>query len=208
MRVRGLRGYGRAATIGALAFAKGSRAKAVMLWPGLFLSTVMIAAHGKVYVSEDGNGTVAIRRLGIAPYVVMMLAIPVLLVAVFGVTFLIALVWPIGAIYVPLVASAMLLLLTAWVLAGLVITLQGRPKGASIREVGRETPKGRRYGIGNLAQRPGASWSALFLARDAIAEMPSGSVLCAVAGSEKLHDVYLQRGGFTAGRKLRVYRVV
>ncbi|WP_402843750.1 hypothetical protein [Microbacterium sp. GXS0129] len=208
MRVRGLSGYVQAATIGALAFAKGSRLKAVMLWLGMFLSTVMIATHGKVYVSEDGNGTVAIRRLGLWAYLIMLSVVPMVLVVVFGVTFFIALVWPIGAIYVPLVASAMLLLLTAWVLAGLIITLQGRPTGASIREVGRETPKGCRYGIGNLAQRPGTRWSALFLVRDAIAEMPAGSVLCAVAGSAELQDVYVRRGGLSAGKRLRVYRVI
>ncbi|MCD2498511.1 hypothetical protein [Microbacterium nymphoidis] len=208
MRVNGVRCFAAVATIGALALGGGSRIRALALWPALFLGTLSIAPFSRIYMTEDRNGTVAIRRLGLGQYVVALLAAPILLIAVFAVTALVNLVFPVGAIYVPLVAGGILFILSLWILAGLVVSLRGRQRGASLHETGPETPKGRRFAISNLAQRPGTYWTALTLAQQVIEQLPRGSVLCAVASDEKLAAVYVRRGGFTAGRRMRVYRVI
>lgn len=100
----------------------------------------------------------------------------------------------------PISGLVVLLVLTGFLLAGLVV-LGSSSTGIP---VGRETPRGDRYQIAALAQRPGTRISAIQLALRLRNSLPVGAVLVAVAHSDRLLEGYV-RLGFTRGAGRRVY---
>lgn len=100
----------------------------------------------------------------------------------------------------PLSGLVVLLVLTGFLLVGFLVlgsSSMGVPAGG-------ETPKGVRYQIAALAQRPGTRLSALQLALRLRDILPPGSVLIAFADNDRLLNGYT-RLGFTNGQGRWVY---
>ena len=100
----------------------------------------------------------------------------------------------------PLSGLVGLLVLTGFLLVGFLV-LGSSSMGVP---VGRETPKGDRYQIAALAQRPGTRLSAVQLALRLRDSLPVGAVLVSVADNDRLLESYV-RLGFSRGRGRRVY---
>ena len=100
----------------------------------------------------------------------------------------------------PISGLVVLLVLTGFLLAGFLVL------GSSSMGVpaGRETPRGDRYQIAALAQRPGTRLSAIQLALQLRDSLPTGAMLVAVADNDRLLEGYV-RLGFTRGRGRRVH---
>lgn len=72
------------------------------------------------------------------------------------------------------------------------------------RATGAETPKGERWQLGGVVQRPGTRISAVLLAWELMDRIGPGGTVVAVAPDKKWFKA-LQRFGFTPGHALRVY---
>ncbi|GAA1975478.1 hypothetical protein GCM10009718_09450 [Isoptericola halotolerans] len=154
-----------------------------------------------VYSSPDGDGMVVLARWRPALEIALAVLVLVPFAALFG--FLGSLVFPDGGV-LAVVLSAYAPVV--WVLVGgAVISVSGSAVGVS--PVGDETPRGRRWQLAALAQRPGTRLSAVLLARRLVEDLPAGDVVVAAAGDDALLDAYV-RAGFTPGEGRRVYRTV
>ena len=174
------------------------------MWPGFFTLGATQIVRGEVHLTADRNGTFALTRRGIQG------TMPLLAAALLGsvlVGVLLGVVWR----YVPAVyfvcVSALVICGTASVVGVATIVL-AQGNRAALTEVDGKTPKGRRWSVSSLAQRPGTYWSALDAIKLRLESLPRGSVVVAVAGDEKLQRMYVKRGGFTEGTKLRIHREI
>lgn len=208
MRTRNVIDLGTAAAIASLAFGK-TRMMAVLVWPIMFFGMVGSWPFGRVYLSPDRNGTVTIRRRGWRGTIGGVLWALMVYAAAAIVTLGAVLAGRIGLVLLQVIA-AIALLIVVWIFvgAGVLISRAGGDRQVAFREVGPETPRGRRYSVSALAQRPGTSFSALHAAHAALAELPAGSVAVACAANQRLQRAYVEHGGFSAGDGLRVYKVI
>ncbi|MDZ5077888.1 hypothetical protein [Nesterenkonia sp. HG001] len=177
----------------ATAFAK-TRTSAVLAAPLAVLMLVPYALRGQLYETPQGDGMVIFGRYRLwAEFVI---------VAVLMVPLFVLYIWLLNTHGIGWAttywAALMALLLGAAVALG---------QGSMSLPTGRETPRGKRWQVAALAQRPGTRLSAVQLARRLGEALPPGTVLVAAAASDDLVRRY-ERLGFTEGKKRRVYRVV
>lgn len=99
------------------------------------------------------------------------------------------------------------LAVVVWLGVGAVVVLVCNGAGSALTIVRSGRPRGQRWVIATLAQRPGTRLSAVLLARDLMAQLPVSAVLVSAAGSQQFLDHYL-RLGFTEGRNRRVHRII
>jgi hypothetical protein len=111
-----------------------------------------------------------------------------------------AIIWWAG--FVPSVALGVV-----WFYASVTVAAICNGVGSAATVVGRGTPKGQRWVLAALAQRPGTRLTAVLLAKDLVEKLPSGAVLVAAAADEDLLARYL-RLGFTEGHKRRLHRII
>lgn len=225
VRVRSLRDLGRVATVGAEAWTEVLQrrrrrqsqkplpgwlagAHRVTLWPALFATSLIFTAAGEVHLSADRNGTFTIYRRGPAFWCRLVLAVVLFGAALAGLLFVSSWAGPWGPVY----AAGGILLITfglfVFMVAGLALLWRLRTSGSAVKDVSRDTPKGARWSIGSLAQAPGTQWSALESAIGRIETLPAKSVIVAIARTPELQNVYVSRGKFERGEKLRVHRVI
>ena len=178
-----------------------SRAAAVIATPASFVSLLPYIARGALWESADRDGMVVFGRYRPALDVLLSVAV-VLLGFGIGIAALVLGAFVAGPTGL-LVVLLLVLLVFGTIGAGALLLLTGSSLTGS---VGRETPRGRRWTLMGLAQRPGTRLSALLLARQLLDEVPAGGVVVAVAGSPELAAGYT-RLGFTRGSGLRVHLV-
>ena len=96
-----------------------------------------------------------------------------------------------------------------WFYASVIVVVICTGVDSAATAVGPGTPKGQRWVIAGLAQRPGTRMTAVLLAKDLVAKLPTGAVRVAAAADadERLLARYV-RLGFTAGHKRRVHRII
>ncbi|WP_406245419.1 hypothetical protein ACI7YT_10170 [Microbacterium sp. M] len=95
----------------------------------------------------------------------------------------------------------------AWMMIATFLMLAQGSASKSLSAVGEETPPGDRWVVESLAARTAADGAAAFrLAVRTLRSMPPGRVLVAVARTPELQAGYVKLG-FTAGEKLRVYKL-
>lgn len=168
-----------------------NRLLAVLAYPLGLLILVPYAARRHLYESADRNGLVVFGPFSLIK--------DTLIIAAVMAPFFVLFSWASG-IWGPTGSLVFLVALTSILLAGLFAfgsSSMGVP-------VGRETPKGDRYQIAALAQRPGTRLSALQLALQLRDSLPPGAVLVAVADNDRLLEAYT-RLGFTHGGGRRVF---
>lgn len=190
------------AWVAAAAFTKPSHTRAVLAFPLMLWTFTLAALQGGVCLSPDRNGTVLIYRHRLWLNVL----ITVLLVTVPAMT--------LAVLAVATNSPALLNLITVglWVfLAGVVVGVLavGPNRAVFTFSAGSGTPRGRRWLITAVAQRPGTTMSATQTALRRIRELPSGDVLVVIAGNQALAARY-QRLGFqpdTAG-SLRLHLLI
>lgn len=173
----------------------------VLAYPVVFLSMTSFAWRGCMYESDDLNGVVLFgkRRPGLD----LLINFVVLLM---GISVLYAVVTLIGLAIQPTLSTQVVVLVAGLVTVILLGTGAALLGPSSLSPVGPETPKGERWVISSLAQRPGTERSAVILTRRLMRSLPSGAVLVASARTDELRDRYL-RLRFTQGERRRVYYV-
>lgn len=168
---------------------------AVAVWPMYFLTLAPAVLLGGAYW-RDRDGMVIIHRY--RPLLDGLLVIVLMLAAVVAMFSLLQFGgW----------AGWLLLVAAGWFWVSAILALVGNGMGTPLTLVGRGTPKGRRWAVAGLAQRPGTRLTAVMLARDIIGSLPAGSVVLAAAADDKLLAGYL-RFGFVQGSGRRCHMVV
>lgn len=171
-----------------------NRVAAVLAYPLCVLVLIPYALRGHLYETADHNGMVVFGRYSLLADMTIMLAV----------------VFPVGVGWGLLggaVGGTIFLIASIVVVVLLAIGALSMGGGMSAQQpTGPEAPKGARFLIAALAQRPGTSFSALQLGLRLTNSAPSGAVMVAVAAHERLLQGYLGLG-FTRGRGNRVYRV-
>lgn len=175
------------------AFTKGPR-RAVIAYPLCLLIVTVYAPRGQVYESSDTHGMVIFGRyrlwaeLGAAALVLLA-----------GVVIGLSMIPVLGPITVGILAWTFSLLI-------LLGNAQMRSGSTAVTPVGAETPKGDRWQVAALAQRPGTHLSALLLTRELMDSLPTGAIAVAAAADERLLRAY-EQFGFIVGKSKRVYRI-
>lgn len=166
---------------------------AILAYPVTLLTVGIYLPRRQVYETEDGTGMVIFGRFRISNE---LSAAALVFLAFLGVAVLTGVtIGPWG-----LNVTALLWLPFALGLAQL-------ESGAlSMTPVGPETPRGERWQVAALAQRPDTRLSAVLLTRRLLGSLPSGAVAVAAAADDRLLEAY-QRLGFTKGKRKRVYLV-
>jgi hypothetical protein len=160
-------------------------------WPVLLPAVVLGGAYWR-----DRNGLVLLYRWRpLADFLVVIAAIVAAIVCAVA-----AMVWWAGFV-------VLVVLGVVWFDAGVIVVVICKGVDSAATAVGPGTPKGQRWVIAALAQRPGTRLTAVLLAKDLVAKLPSGAVLVAAAADEDLLAMYV-RLGFTAGHKRRVHRII
>lgn len=177
----------------ARAFTK-NKPSAVVAYPVSLLCVTPYGLMGGLYETQDRDGMVIFAR---QHWWVM--ALMVALIGVGSAVLSALIIASLGLLYGSIILAAAITV----TVSGVVAMGSGATLGIS---VGPETPKGRRYEIAGLAQRPGSRLSAVQLALRLINTTPPGSVIVATAASDELQAQY-ERLGFTAGESRRVYKV-
>lgn len=185
------------------AFTTG-RAAAAIAWFASLVTLIPFLIRRAVYLSPDGDGLVIVCRRRPALDVALSLLVVVAGYLLIGMVFL-AMDALLGQTLVSLGLTALLCGLVLLLLLVGAALLGGNLSST----VGRGTPRGRRWVVAALTQRPdGAPLSALLLVRRALRELPRpGDVIVAVAADDALRTKYL-RAGFSAGTGRRVHRIV
>lgn len=168
-----------------------NRFLAVLSYPLALLILVPYAARRHIYEASDRNGMVVFGSFSMVKDTLIIAAVMVALFVLFS--------WASG-FWGPVGSLVFLMALTSILLAGLFAfgsSSMGVP-------VGRETPRGYRYQVAALAQRPGTRLSALQLALQLRDSLPPGAVLVAVADNDRLLEGYT-RLGFIPGGGRRVF---
>ena len=193
-----LRDLPAAAWLVSLAFVRKrwqSRLLTLVGWPVYALVLLPSVLLGGAYW-RDRNGLVLLYRWRpLADTIVTVIA----MVAAIGCA-VAAMIWWAGL--VALVAVGVV-----WFYASVIVVVICKGVDSAATIVGPGTPKGQRWVIAALAQRPGTRMTAVLLAKDLVAKLPSGAVLLAAAADEGLLARYV-RLGFTAGHKRRVHRII
>lgn len=168
-----------------------NRLLAVLAYPLGLLILIPYAVRRQLFETADRNGMVVFGRFSMVKDTVILAVVmsPLLVLNAWA---------PIA--WSPLSGLVVLLVVTGLLLVGFLV-LGSSSMGVP---VGRETPKGDRYQIAALAQRPGTRLSAMQLALRLRDSLPVGAVLVAVADNDRLLESYL-RLGFTRGRGRRVH---
>ncbi|MDZ5076755.1 hypothetical protein [Nesterenkonia sp. HG001] len=174
----------------ATAFVK-TRLSAVLAFPLAVLMLAPYAIRGQLYETPQGDGMVIFGRYRV---VVEFLIVAVMMVPLFAVYVWIFEVHGFGW------ATTYWAVLMFLLLAGATALGQG----SMTLPTGRETPRGRRWQVAALAQRPGTRLSAVQMALRLRDTLPPGAVLVASAASDELVRKYEQLG-FTEGKNRRVY---
>lgn len=164
---------------------------AVLAYPLAVLTLVPYAGRRQLYRTDDGDGAVVFGPY--RPAADAVLAV-LLVLPIFAAQWLLPM-W-IGPGFGLGLGAVLVILVVAGVVAlgGSTLTLPAGP----------ETPKGDRWQVAGLAQRPGTRLSALQLALRLRETVPSGAILVAVAANDRLLTGY-KRLGFSEGRQQRVY---
>lgn len=168
-----------------------NRFLAVLAYPLGLLILIPYAVRRQLFETDDRNGMVVFGPFSMVKDAVILAVVmsPLIVVNVWA---------PIA--WGPLSGLVVLLVVTGFLLVGFLV-LGSSSMGVP---VGRETPKGDRYQIAALAQRPGTRLSAMQLALRLRDSLPVGAVLVAVADNDRLLESYV-RLGFSRGRGRRVY---
>lgn len=172
------------------AFAR-NRMMAMLAYPLGFLILIPYAVRGHLYETKDRHGMVVFGPYSMRKDAAILIAV---LLPLYVLAYWSQIVWN------PVIVLLVLIALVMVLVAGLLVfgsTSMGVP-------VGRETPKGDRYQIAALAQRPGTRLSALQLGLQLRDSLPAGAVLVAAADNDRLLRGYT-RLGFTHGSGRRVY---
>lgn len=178
----------------ARAFTK-HRFGATLALPLCLLTLVTYVPRRQVFESPDRNGMVIFW-----PFKLWVEILCAALIFGGGMTLLVSLIPVVGPLPVAVGAFAFSVLIA-------VGATQMGSGAMTLSPVGPETPKGQRWQVAALAQRPGTSMPALLLARELISTLPTGTVAVAAAADDKLLTAY-ERFGFNAGKSRRVYRLV
>jgi len=172
-----------------------SRLLTLVGWPVFALVMLPAVLLGGAYW-RDRNGLVLLYRW--RPFADTLVIIVAIVAAIVGAVA--AIIWWVG--FIPLVALGVV-----WFYASVIVVVICKGVGSAATVVGPGTPKGQRWVIAALAQRPGTRMTAVLLAKDLVAKLPSGAVLLAAAADGGLLARYV-RLGFTAGHKRRVHRFI
>lgn len=176
----------------ARAFAS-NRVLAVVAYPMSLMSLVPYAVRRQLYETRDRDAMVVFGPYSLIKDAVVLFAVLI--------PFFVA--WGSVMGYLPRLVPQVVVLVVAVVILAGVIILGGGSMGLP---VGRETPKGERYQVAGLAQRPGTRFSGIQLAMRLSETLAPGSVLVASAASDRLVQQY-QGLGFQRGKAHRVYWV-
>lgn len=175
-----------------LAYTK-SKPAALIAYPLCALTLAAYACRGQLFESRDGHGLVIFGRYRLWAELVTGIA-------------MVAAMWLIGVVLAvavgPLVTGAMATIIGTVLIGGLICL----GSGMSANPTGAETPKGHRWQLAALAQRPDTRLSALQLSRSLVESAPPGVVIIAEAADDRLLSAY-ERLGFIRGRKRRVYKL-
>ena len=155
-----------------------NRFLAVLALPLGLLILIPYAVRRQLFETADHNGMVVFGPLSLVKDTVILAAVmsPLLVINAWA---------PIA--WGPLSGLIVLLILTGLLLVGFLV-LGSSSMGVP---VGGETPKGDRYQVAALAQRPGTRLSAMQLALRLRDSLPVGAVLVAVADSDRLLEGYV-----------------
>jgi hypothetical protein len=172
-----------------------SRLLTLVGWPVFALTLLPAVVLGGAYWRERNGLVLLYRWRPLADVLLIIVAIVAAIVCAVA-----AMVWWAGFV-------VLVVLGVVWFDAGVIVVVICKGVDSAATVVGRGTPKGQRWVIAALAQRPGTRLTAVLLAKDLVAKLPSGAVLVAAAADEGLLARYVGLG-FTAGYKRRVHRVI
>lgn len=183
--------------------------QAVAAMPAAIMKAALFMIRRVAYQSADGNGVVIFGRHRPRLDALLTAVVIVLFTFIFGGVFylflrllnlMFELLFNIDLLMSIIVVMVLLFSVFAFFFYGMIAFTH---RVSNQVFTGMETPKGDRYVVAILAQRPGTKSSALLLARSLIRSLPPGKVVVSRAGSEKVAERF-RRMGFTLGNGLRL----
>lgn len=174
------------------------RAAAIISFPVYVISILPGILRRGAYWSDDRAGFVIVQRHRPVADTLIICGVTAAVLGILAVAL---------SMLPPLPQLVSASVLAAWYTAVVVIILRRRTPGGSARLVGPETPRGQRWAVTSLAQRPGTRLTALLLTRRLIGTLPDGAVVVATADNDRLAAAYA-RLGFTQGPKRRVWHMM
>lgn len=169
----------------------GNRLSAVLAYPVSLLILIPYAFRRHLYETRDRTGMVVCGPYSLVKdFLILAEALAPLLVA-----------WVSVVRHLPQLVPEVVLIIAVIIFASGAMLLGG---GSTGLPVGPETPKGTRYQVAALAQRPGTRLSGIQLTLRLRDSLPTGSVLVGTATDDERLRQY-QGLGFTEGNARRVY---
>lgn len=165
----------------------------------MLLTVSVAAARRGLFVNDAQTGTFTLVRKSIVADIVLSLTIlAVLLAAIIAPLVMLG-----SSVFDWLTVAALVLLVP------IIMYFFARKQSPTMSSpISLDTPAGKRYVLGSLAQIPGTyGISTLALARSAMQNLAPGSVVVAVAATDELLAGYVKLG-FTEDAERRVYKVM